>query len=151
VGLFSVAAVAPAVIVALFFGVLVSRGVDAWFSERVRTVVENSATVARSYVSEQTDYISQHVGPMAGVLNLAAPTLADSPVAFGHYMKEHMEENGFSAAYVLDRDGRIWPGPSPKRLRRSWPRRRRASAGPTTATSPRSALSTKTCSGPSIA
>ena len=107
VGLFSVAAVAPAVIVALFFGVLVNRGVDSWFSTRVRTVVENSATVARSYVSEQTTYISEHVGPMAGKLNEAASTLSDSPVAFGHYMKEYMQENGFSAAYVLDRDGRI--------------------------------------------
>jgi two-component system nitrogen regulation sensor histidine kinase NtrY len=107
VGLFSVAAVAPAVIVALFFGVLVNRGVDAWFSERVRTVVENSATVARSYVSEQTTYISRHVAPMAGEVNLAAPTLADSPVAFGHYLKDQMRQNGFSAAYILDRDGRI--------------------------------------------
>jgi two-component system nitrogen regulation sensor histidine kinase NtrY len=107
VGLFSVAAVAPAVIVALFFGVLVNRGVDAWFSERVRTVVENSATVARSYVTEQTTYISQHVGPMAGTLNQAAPTLADSPVAFGHFLKSLTDDNGFSAAYVLDRDGRI--------------------------------------------
>ena len=107
VGLFSVAAVAPAVIVALFFGVLVNRGVDAWFSERVRTVVENSATVARSYVSEQTQYISQHVGPMAGTLNQAAPTLADSPVAFGHFLRSLADDNGFSAAYVLDRDGRI--------------------------------------------
>jgi len=107
VGLFSVAAVAPAVIVALFFGVLVNRGVDAWFSERVRTVVENSATVARSYVTEQTTYISQHVGPMAGTLNQAAPTLADSPVAFGHFLKSLADDNGFSAAYVLDRDGRI--------------------------------------------
>jgi two-component system nitrogen regulation sensor histidine kinase NtrY len=107
VGLFSVAAVAPAVIVALFFGVLVNRGVDAWFSERVRTVVENSATVARSYVSEQTTYISQHVGPMAGTLNQAAPTLADSPVAFGHFLKSLADDNGFSSAYVLDRDGRI--------------------------------------------
>jgi two-component system nitrogen regulation sensor histidine kinase NtrY len=107
VGLFSVAAVAPAVIVALFFGVLVNRGVDAWFSERVRTVVENSATVARSYVSEQTQYISQHVGPMAGTLNQAAPTLADSPVAFGHFLKSLADDNGFSSAYVLDRDGRI--------------------------------------------
>ncbi|WP_165187263.1 sensor histidine kinase NtrY-like [Caulobacter soli] len=107
VGLFSVAAVAPAVIVALFFGVLVNRGVDAWFSERVRTVVENSATVARSYVSEQTTYISQHVGPMAGTLNQAAPTLADSPVAFGHFLRGLADDNGFSAAYVLDRDGRI--------------------------------------------
>jgi len=107
VGLFSLAAVAPAVIVALFFGVLVNRGVDAWFSERVRTVVENSATVARSYVSEQTQYISQHVGPMAGTLNQAAPTLADSPVAFGHFLKSLADDNGFSSAYVLDRDGRI--------------------------------------------
>ena len=107
VGLFSLAAVAPAVIVALFFGVLVNRGVDAWFSQRVRTVVENSATVARSYVSEQTTYISQHVGPMAGTLNQAAPTLADSPVAFGHFLKDLTDANGFSAAYVLDRDGRI--------------------------------------------
>ena len=107
VGLFSVAAVAPAVIVALFFGVLVNRGVDAWFSQRVRTVVENSATVARSYVAEQITYISQHVGPMAGTLNEAAPTLADSPVAFGHFLRSLADDNGFSAAYVLDRDGRI--------------------------------------------
>jgi two-component system nitrogen regulation sensor histidine kinase NtrY len=107
VGLFSVAAVAPAVIVALFFGVLVNRGVDAWFSQRVRTVVENSATVARSYVSEQTTYISQHVGPMAGTLNQAAPTLAESPVAFGHFLRGLADDNGFSSAYVLDRDGRI--------------------------------------------
>jgi two-component system nitrogen regulation sensor histidine kinase NtrY len=107
VGLFSLAAVAPAVIVALFFGVLVNRGVDAWFSARVRTVVENSATVARSYVSEQTTYISQHVGPLANVLNQAAPTMVDSPVAFGQYLHEKANESGFSTAYVLDRDGRI--------------------------------------------
>ncbi|MBI1683718.1 sensor histidine kinase NtrY-like [Caulobacter hibisci] len=107
VGLFSVAAVAPAVIVALFFGVLVNRGVDGWFSKRVTTVVENSATVARSYVSEQTNYISQHMGPMATVLNSAAPAMAESPVAFGHFLKTLAEDNGFSSAYVLDRDGRI--------------------------------------------
>jgi two-component system nitrogen regulation sensor histidine kinase NtrY len=128
VGLFSVAAVAPAVIVALFFGVLVNRGVDAWFSERVRTVVENSATVARSYVSEQTTYISQHVGPMASTLNQAAPTLADSPVAFGHFLKSLADDNGFSAAYVLDRDGRILARAESDTPRRSWRRRPRASA-----------------------
>jgi len=107
VGLFSVAAVAPAVIVALFFGVLVNRGVDGWFSKRVTTVVENSATVARSYVSEQTSYISQHMGPMAATLNSAAPAMAESPVVFGHFLRTLAEDNGFSAAYILDRDGRI--------------------------------------------
>ncbi|HJV40793.1 PAS domain-containing sensor histidine kinase [Caulobacter sp.] len=107
VGLFSLAAVAPAVIVALFFGVLVNRGVDGWFSQRVQTVVGNSAKVANSYVEQQTKYISEHVGPMAANLNQAAPALSQSPVAFGHFLAGLTEDNGFSAAYVLDRDGRI--------------------------------------------
>ncbi|MFY8142675.1 MAG: ATP-binding protein [Caulobacter sp.] len=107
VGLFSLAAVAPAVIVALFFGVLVNRGVDGWFSERVQTVVGNSAKVANSYVEQQKNYISEHIGPMATSLNQAAPALAQSPVAFGHFLAGLTQDNGFSAAYVLDRDGRI--------------------------------------------
>ncbi len=74
VALFALAAVAPAVIVALFFGVLVTRGVDSWFSARVQTVVENSATVARSYVEEQKDYIGGHMAVMARDLDQAAPT-----------------------------------------------------------------------------
>lgn len=107
VGLFSLAAVAPAVIVALFFGVLVNRGVDGWFSQKVQTVVGNSAKVANSYVEQQKNYISEHIAPMAADLNRAAPAMSQSPVAFGHYLSGVMEDNGFSAAYVLDRDGRI--------------------------------------------
>lgn len=107
VGLFSLAAVAPAVIVALFFGVLVNRGVDGWFSQKVQTVVGNSAKVANSYVEQQKNYISEHIAPMAADLNRAAPAMSQSPVAFGHYLTGVMEDNGFSAAYVLDRDGRI--------------------------------------------
>ncbi|MEP6968430.1 MAG: PAS domain-containing sensor histidine kinase, partial [Pseudomonadota bacterium] len=107
VALFALAAVAPAVIVALFFGVLVTRGVDNWFSARVQTVVENSAIVARSYVEEQKHYIGDHVAVMARVLDQAAPTLADTPVAFGHFLRDLTTDNGFAAAYLIDREGRV--------------------------------------------
>ncbi len=107
VALFSLAAVAPAVIVALFFGVLVTRGVESWFSTRVQTVVENSATVARSYIDEQQDYIGGHVAAMAQALDQAAPTLADTPVAFSHFLRDLANDNGFSAAYLIDREGRV--------------------------------------------
>src|ERR1700740_2418611 len=40
VTLFAFAAVAPAVVVALFMGVLVNQGVDRWLGGRVQTVVE---------------------------------------------------------------------------------------------------------------
>ncbi len=107
VALFALAAVAPAVIVALFFGVLVTRGVDNWFSARVQTVVENSATVARSYVNEQKSSIGGHMGRMAHELDQAAPTLADTPVAFSRYLRDLAQDNGFSAAYLIDREGRV--------------------------------------------
>jgi two-component system nitrogen regulation sensor histidine kinase NtrY len=107
VTLFAIAAVAPAVIVALFFGVLVTRGVENWFSARVQSGVENSATVARSYIAEQKDYIGRHVDIVARTLNQAAPSLADSPVAYGRFLRDLTAEGGFSAAYVLDHEGRV--------------------------------------------
>ena len=105
--LFSMAAVAPAVIVALFFGVLVTRGVESWFSARVQTVVENSATVARSYVEQQNQYVGEHLHMMGIEVNRAAPAVVQSPVAFGHFLAQEMRDNGFSAAYLIDRDGRV--------------------------------------------
>ncbi|HEV7384579.1 MAG TPA: PAS domain-containing sensor histidine kinase, partial [Phenylobacterium sp.] len=107
VTLFAMAAVAPAVVVALFYGVLVNRGVDNWFSQRVQTVVENSATVARSYVDEQSRYIQNHVTLMAGDLNHAAPALPASPITFNHYLANLASYHAFPAAYLVDRDGRV--------------------------------------------
>jgi len=105
--LFAVAAVAPAVVVALFYGVLVNRGVDNWFSQRVQTVVENSATVARSYVDEQSRYIQDHVTVMAGDLNHAAAGMEASPITFNQFLGQLAATHAFSAAYLIDRDGRV--------------------------------------------
>ncbi|HEY1559700.1 MAG TPA: PAS domain-containing sensor histidine kinase [Caulobacteraceae bacterium] len=106
--LFALAAVAPAVIVALFMGALVTRGIDNWFNARVETVVENSATVAQSYLDEQKHYISQHMGgAMAQALEAAAPAMADSPVVFSRFLRDLTGDNSFAAAYVIDREGRV--------------------------------------------
>ncbi|MFN3522915.1 MAG: ATP-binding protein [Phenylobacterium sp.] len=107
VTLFALAAVAPAVVVAFFYGVLVNRGVENWFSQRVQTVVENSATVARSYVEDQKTYIQEHVTLMAKDLNQAAPALGSSPVTFSHFLAYLASYHAFPAAYLIDREGRV--------------------------------------------
>ncbi len=107
VTLFALAAVAPAVVVALFYGVLVSRGVENWLGERVQTIVENSATLARSYVEEQRRYIGNHVTLMGADLNRAAQGLEESPVAFNRYLAVQASYHAFSAAYLIDRQGRV--------------------------------------------
>jgi len=107
VTLFAFAAVVPAVVVALFMGVLVSQGVDRWLGGRVQTVVENSATVFRSYVDDQTRYIGDHVSLMGRDLNREAPLLRSSPISFSHYLAVLASYHAFSAAYLVDHEGRV--------------------------------------------
>ncbi len=107
VSLFALAAFVPAIVVALFFGALVTRGVETWFSKRVRTVVENSATAARSYVNEQTRGIYGDLLAMATDLDRAAPLFASSPVAYGRILEGQAANRYFPAAYVIDHEGRL--------------------------------------------
>jgi two-component system nitrogen regulation sensor histidine kinase NtrY len=107
VAVFATAAVAPAIVVAIVFGVLVNQSVDSWFSHRVATVVENSATVARSYVKSQMDFIRDNVSLMAEDLNHAAPELKQNPIRFSQFLAVQASLRGFPAVYLLDRDGRV--------------------------------------------
>jgi len=108
VALFATAAVLPALIVAFFFGALVTRGIDNWFSAGVQKVMQSSATVAGSYIEEQKNYLSDHIRLMARDLNRAGPSaLAESPVVFSQFLATTAADNGFPAAYVLDSEGRV--------------------------------------------
>ena len=107
VSLFALAAVAPAVVVALFYGVLVNRGVENWFSQRVQTVVENSASVSRSYVDEQSRFIQNHVTLMSGDLNRVARGLTESPATFDQFLASLASYHAFPAAYVIDRNSHV--------------------------------------------
>ncbi|MFA7646529.1 MAG: PAS domain-containing sensor histidine kinase [Phenylobacterium sp.] len=107
VTLFGLAAVVPAVIVAIFFGVLVSRGLENWFSPRVQTVVENSANVARTYIDTQTTYVQENMTQMAGDLRGAEPALSADPASFNDFLATQAGYRGFLAVYLIDREGQI--------------------------------------------
>lgn len=105
-GLFGLAAVAPAIIVAIFFGGFVLTGVETWFGDKIQTLVRNSATTARSVVEEQNDILKENVNLVAVDLNDASRALQSAPVAYNHYLGQ-ISSNAFVASYVMDRDGRI--------------------------------------------
>jgi two-component system nitrogen regulation sensor histidine kinase NtrY len=104
--LFALAAVAPAVVVALFMGVLVNQGVDRWLGGRVQTIVENSATVFRSYVDDQMRYIGDHVTVMAADLNRET-SLKSNPISFNRYLAALASYHAFPAVYLVDHQGRV--------------------------------------------
>ena len=113
VTMFALAAVVPAIVMALFFGALVTRGVENWFSKRVRTVVQNSATVAQSYLDEQTNNLSADLQATAADLNRDEPLFRSSPMTFGRVLQVQANARPFSAAYVLDHEGRVLASAEP--------------------------------------
>jgi len=108
VSLFALAAVAPAIIVALFFGLLVTRGMDSWFSTRVRSAVEGGALFGNAIVHQQTSAISTEVGMLATSLNRpeVSNVLTKRPLTYSILLDQALER-GFAAVYLVDGGGRI--------------------------------------------
>jgi len=65
VALFSLIAVVPAILVAVFAAVTLNLGVESWFSSRVKTALDSAVIVARQYVVEQGRGITLDAGEMA--------------------------------------------------------------------------------------
>ena len=104
---FALSAVAPAVIMAVFFGLLVNQGVEYWFSNRVHTVVDNAATVTRAYVDEQKEFIRNRMGPMAEDLNRNAAGFERARLQFSTLLAAEAVERDMAAVYLIDGEGRI--------------------------------------------
>src|SRR5262245_19886423 len=75
VTLFSLAAHAPAIIVAAFLGFTFSQGVERWFSQRVESTIENAAAVGAAYVDLASGGLGGEVQAMAEDLNAARPAM----------------------------------------------------------------------------
>jgi two-component system nitrogen regulation sensor histidine kinase NtrY len=107
VALFATAAVAPAIVVALVFGVLINQGVDNWFSTRVSNVVNSSDTVAQSYHRFQIESLNHDLQIMVDDLNRAAPVYRTAPIYFTRFLASQASYRNFPAAYIIDHDGRL--------------------------------------------
>lgn len=109
VALFSIAAVLPTVIVALFMGVVVSRGFEQWFSERVRTVFEQGAAVGRLTVDMAEAKLRTNITEMAQLLsaNEARAALQSDTQRYGGFLANLAERRDLAAAYVITRSGTI--------------------------------------------
>ncbi len=64
--LFSMIATVPTLLVVFFASILFQGGVQFWFSERARTVLDGAEVVAQSYVREHRDRINREILAMRG-------------------------------------------------------------------------------------
>jgi len=106
VALFSLVAVAPAILIALVFGVLVNRGVDQWFSSNVRSAVENGAQIGKAYVSDVGASMDRDLGTMANELG-GVRQVFDNRIQFSGALTQIAQFFGYPAVYILNGEGEV--------------------------------------------
>jgi two-component system nitrogen regulation sensor histidine kinase NtrY len=79
-GVFTIVALVPTILVAVFATITVNMGLEGWFSDRVSTALGNSVDAAVAYQQEHRDDLSEDARALAAFLNVnrrAAPFLSD--------------------------------------------------------------------------
>ncbi|HRE61657.1 MAG TPA: PAS domain-containing sensor histidine kinase [Micropepsaceae bacterium] len=107
VAMFAAVAIIPTIMVAAFAGITLNLGVEAWFSERVKTALTNSLTVAEAYVDEHRQNIRADALAMASDINRSALLSETDPQRFREYLAAQALFRSLTAAVIVDGNGNV--------------------------------------------
>lgn len=107
VSLFSVIAVAPAILLAVFASVSLDRGLDHWFSDRTKSIIQNSVDVATAYLQEHGQVIRADTLGMAKDIDEAVNLVKSRPQGFGNFLASQAAIRALPIAYLIDGEGKI--------------------------------------------
>lgn len=107
VSLFSVIALVPAILLAVFASILLERGLDHWFSERTKSIIQNSIAVATAYLEEHGQVIRADTVGMAKDIDEAVQLVRAQPQGFGNFLNAQAAIRALPAAYLIDGSGKI--------------------------------------------
>ncbi|WP_424812127.1 ATP-binding protein [Roseococcus sp. YIM B11640] len=100
--LFSVVAIVPAIVLSGFSVGFFNLGIQAWFSDRVRTALEASLAASRAYFEEHQNNIRADALAMANDLNRAIVLLPDQSLAFARVLGQQAGARGLTEAVVFE-------------------------------------------------
>ncbi|MEL6859129.1 MAG: ATP-binding protein [Pseudomonadota bacterium] len=104
--LFGTVAIIPAIIVSLFLWLTISRGIDTWLGDTVLNLVDEFATITAQSGEEYATRLEIDAQAVADDVDAAVEQFEASPGAFESFFSLVATYRDFSAAFVLDRDGR---------------------------------------------
>ena len=100
--LFSVVAITPTIVVAVFAAVFFNLGIQAWFNDRVRTALEESLQTAQGYLDEHRNNIRVDALSMANDLARAGSILADDPQGYAQMLATQTFLRGLTESVIFE-------------------------------------------------
>ncbi len=107
VGLFSVIAAAPAILVAIVASVTLDRGLDRLFSTRTRAAIENSLIVAEAYLHDHAQIVRSDIMVMAFDIARTKPVFDQEPDKLPQFLTFQASVRGLAAAMVIDKNSNV--------------------------------------------
>ena len=105
VTMFAAMAAGPALLVAVVATVALNQGLDQWFSERTRSMVESSRLVARSYMLEHAQVLRDDIIWVASELESARDTYATDQERFQRILTALATTRSLPFMTLVDRTG----------------------------------------------
>jgi len=105
--LFSLVAVIPAIVVAVFSALFLNLGVQAWFNERVQAALQSANAASTAYLAEHRQTIRADVLAMAADLNREAQTLTTQPRRLQLLLNAQARLRNLPEAVIFDGAGRV--------------------------------------------
>jgi len=107
---FSVVAIIPAIVVATFSALFFQFGVQAWFSDRVSTAINESLSVAEAYLAEHQQVLRSDALEMAREIEnqvQVSPQTISDPNRFNLYLNLLADVRNIPEAMVIEGTGRV--------------------------------------------
>ena len=111
VGLFSVIAVLPAIILALFASASLNRALDHLFSKGTENIIVNSLVVAQAYLQEHGQVIRSDVLAMTNDIEERASLYRTDPEQFQLQLFQQAQLRNLPGAYLIDGRGDVLSAP----------------------------------------
>ena len=104
VGIFSLIAAAPAILVAIVASVTLDRGLDRLFSARTRSAIENSLIVAEAYLRDHAQIVRSDIMVMGYDIARNKSVFDQDPDKLRQFLTFQAQARGLAAAIVLDKE-----------------------------------------------
>lgn len=101
VGLFSIIAALPAVLVAVIATVTIERGLEPWFSDRMRDAIFKSVEVADAYAAAQCQSLGREIRILSDDLGRAKPAFEVDRKWFESFLTARATALGLPVAAVM--------------------------------------------------
>ena len=104
IGLFSIIAAVPAILVAIVASVTLDRGLAPWFSLRIQQVIANSQMVAQAYFNEHVALIRNELAAMAYDVSRAKPLFDQDRDRFRQFLNAQAQVRGLPLTLIVHSD-----------------------------------------------